>query len=187
MAKRFSNYVPPVGFYFSVSILGKGETPFPPADASFQEVSGISVSMQTEEIMEGGQNRFVHRVPGRTKYEDLVLKRGLIVRSSSLALWCKKEFSDNLTRPITPRTIKVSLLDANPNGAGPLMTWVFYNAYPIKWDVSSFDAQKSEIVVESITFAYNYFEKQDEAKAKGYPYEPPQYPPSLRKPRSTKK
>lgn len=172
MAKVFSNYIPPVGFYYSVTILGKGETPFPPADAGFQEVSGISVTMNTEEIKEGGQNRFTHRVPGRTKYEDLVLKRGLILRSSSLALWCAKVFKDNLTRPIEPRTIKVSLLDANTDGKGALMTWVFTNAYPIKWEVVGLDAKKSEIMVESITFAYQYFERQDEPAAKKYPHKP---------------
>lgn len=168
--KRLTGYIPPVGFYYAVTILGKGETPFPPADAGFQEVSGISVTMETEQIKEGGQNRFVHKVPGRTNYENLVLKRGLMVRSSSLADWCTKVFKDNLTRPITPRTIKVSLLDANTDGNDALMTWVFNNAYPIKWEISSLDASKSEIVVESITFAYNYFDKQVESGSKKYPH-----------------
>lgn len=172
MAKVFSGYIPPVGFYYAVEILGKGNSPFPPADASFQEVSGISVTTETEQIKEGGQNRYIHRVPGRTTYSDLVLKRGLIVRSSSLADWCTKIFKDNLTKQIEPKTIKVSLLDANASSRKPLMSWVFTNAYPIKWEIGALDAMKSEIVVETITFAYSYFDKQEESGASGYPHKP---------------
>lgn len=169
MSRTLTGYQPPVGFYYSVQILGKNETPFPPADAGFQEVSGISVTMETEQIKEGGQNRFTHKVPGRTNYENLVLKRGLLVRSSALADWCIKVLGGNLTKKIEPRTIKVSLLDANTDGNEAIMTWKFVNAYPIKWEVSSLDAGKSEIVVESITFAYNYFDREDAPAAKSYP------------------
>lgn len=169
MKRTLTGYIPPVGFYYEVSILGKGDSPFPPADAGFQEVSGISVTMETEQIQEGGQNRFTHKVPGRTNYDDLVLKRGLMVRSSALADWCTRIFKDNLTRRIEPKTIMVSLLDANTDSREPIMTWQFTNAYPIKWDISSLDATKSEIVIESITFAYQYFEKVEESAAKNYP------------------
>ena len=174
MSRVFTGYIPPVGFYYSVQILGKNDRPFPPADAGFQEVSGISATLETEQIKEGGQNRFVHQVPGRASYDNLVLKRGLMVRSSSLGEWCLSIFKQNLNKKIEPKTIKVSLLDANTDGKGAIMTWVFTNAYPIKWEVSSLDAQKSEIVVESITFVYSYFEKGDAPGAKGYPHKPPQ-------------
>lgn len=169
MNRTLTGYIPPVGFYYAVQILGKNETPFPPADAGFQEVSGISVKMETVQIQEGGQNRFAHQVPGRTNYENLVLKRGLMVRSSALADWCNSIFKNNLNQRIEPKTIKVSLLDANEDSRKPIMTWQFVNAYPIQWQLSPFDAQKSEIVVESITFAYSYFDKLDENAAKDYP------------------
>jgi len=174
MAWVFSEYTPPVGFYFSVEILREGGSPFPPVDASFQEVSGISVTLETEQIKEGGQNRFTHKVPGRSNYENLVLKRGLLVRTSDLAKWCVTTFRNNLAKKIEPKTIKVTLLDANTSGKGALMSWVFTNAYPVKWDISPLDAQKSEIVAESITFAYSYFERGEEPGAPEYPHIPPQ-------------
>ncbi|MEM9836875.1 MAG: phage tail protein [Bacteroidota bacterium] len=168
--RSFNNYVPPVGFIFEVSILGKGGSPGTPADSSFQEVSGISMKLETETIKEGGENRFVHKVPGRASYDDLVLKRGLVVRSSPLFTWCMNTITGGLNKKITPKTIKVSLLDANAkNNHDPLMTWVFENAYPIKWEVSSLDATKSEIVVESISFTYQYFHQEKAAGAKNYP------------------
>lgn len=169
-----SDYTPPVGFYFAVQVLNQNAKPYPPADAAFQEVSGISVSLATESINEGGQNQFAHKVPGRATYSDLVLKRGLLVRSSALAAWCDRTFRNDKEQKVEPSIIKVTLLDANSAGKGALVSWVFTNAYPIKWDISPFGSQKSEIVVESITFTYSYFEKKYEPAAKGYPYLPPQ-------------
>ena len=65
-----SIYVPPPVFAFRVDIDGAE------SDTSFQEVSGLEVQFETEDVVEGGQNRFVHRLPTRTKYSNLLLKRG---------------------------------------------------------------------------------------------------------------
>lgn len=159
MSNESKGYIPPIGFYYAVDFLGKNHHPFPPAAAAFQEVSGISTTLESEQIKEGGHNRFTHRVPGRANYSDLVLKRGLMVRASPLAEWCRSTLEQGLNQSISPKTIRVALLDANSEGNEAIMSWVFTNAYPIKWEISSIDAQKSEMVVESITFAYSYFEK----------------------------
>ena len=45
---------PALGLYYRIQF-GKD---IHGTDASFQEVSGLSVTMQTEEIAEGGENRF---------------------------------------------------------------------------------------------------------------------------------
>lgn len=144
-------FYPPVGFFFSVSIDGM------PGDSAFQEVTGLSVSVETQAVNEGGENRFVHQLPQRAKAERLVLKRGLSV-SSSLVTWCRKameEFS------FSPRTIHVFLLDpsntTSPNT--PLVAWHLVNAYPVKWSVSAFNAEESNLAVETIEIQYNYFTK----------------------------
>ena len=45
---------------------------------------------ETKEILEGGENRFKYKLPTQSKYQDLVLKRGLIPIKSKLATWVKK-------------------------------------------------------------------------------------------------
>ncbi|GAB2577818.1 phage tail protein [Spirosoma areae] len=145
------SFYPPVGFYFSVSIDGM------PDDSAFQEVTGLSVSVETQSVAEGGENRFVHQLPLRAKAERLVLKRGLTV-SSSLLTWCRRaveEFS------FSPRTIHVFLLDpSNATAPGtPLAAWHLVNAYPVKWSVSAFNAEENSLAVESIEIQYNYFTK----------------------------
>ena len=69
---------PPVGFHFRVEfgLDGAGDQ-----DSRFQEVGGLSAELGTEELQEGGENRFVHRLPTLPKYGNLVLKRGLLTDS----------------------------------------------------------------------------------------------------------
>lgn len=165
MAKSLPVYQPPVGFYYTVEILEDNRKTSTPMDTSFQEVSGITVTMGTETIAEGGVNRYVHKVPGRTTYEDLVLKRGLLTQGSHLAIWCQETLMGNLNEPIKPKTVVVSLLDASQRSqheskAKPIMIWRFTNAYPVKWEVSGFDAKVSQLMVESITLTYSYFNLQ---------------------------
>ncbi|MDG1432712.1 MAG: phage tail protein [Saprospiraceae bacterium] len=148
MSKGFS---PPVGFHFKVSFLNNS---FDEKDNAFQEVSGISMELETEEIREGGAQFSAHKVPKQTKFDDLVLKRGLITMSSSLALWCFDTLGTSSMMPIISKQITVQLLN---DKEVPKMTWSFHDAYPFKWEVSGFNAQESNIVVESISFKYNHF------------------------------
>ena len=48
-------------------------------DARFQEVTGLNMELGVETLDEGGINSYSHRLPGRGKFENLVLKRGLLL------------------------------------------------------------------------------------------------------------
>lgn len=146
--------MPPVGFYFQLHFGGKASSDG--KDAAFQEVSGLNTDLETKEIIEGGENRFSYHVPVRTKYNDLVLSRGFIPSGSDLASWISKTMRSGLTGEIETQDITLQLLDEN---AKPLSTWTFVKAYPVKWECSNLNAEKSALVIESITFKYLYFEQ----------------------------
>lgn len=139
---------PPIGFHFSVE--------FPKSisddinDQKFQSVSGLTVDVETEEITEGGENRFKHKVPVRTKYPSLVLKRGLLTNSKVIS-WVREAVEDYKFKP---GNIIVKLLNEEHQ---PLMTWNIVHAYPVKWSVNEFDAEKSQLVIETLELSYNYF------------------------------
>jgi len=77
------DYYPPWSFYYKVEfMLGGGAAPS--GDARFQTVSGLSVEYDYENFKEGGENRFEHKLPVRTKYADMVLKRGMVMGSAVL-------------------------------------------------------------------------------------------------------
>src|SRR4029079_8650692 len=47
------------------------------AQAIFTEVSGLQIETEVQEYAEGGNNGFVHRLPGRTRVGNITLKRGI--------------------------------------------------------------------------------------------------------------
>jgi phage tail-like protein len=55
---------------------------------------------------------------------------------------------------IAPKTIVVILMDKNPSNP-PVMTWMLYNAIPVKWEIDELDAKKSDIVIESIELVFS--------------------------------
>lgn len=140
------NQYPPVGFSFWVSF----EISDSPIDLAFQDVSGISMELQTEDILEGGENRFTQKLPLRANYTPLVLKRGLAL-DSKLTDWARDAI-ENFS--IKPATIIVALLNDKKE---PLIAYRFLNAYPLKWNISNFNAESSNIVIESLELYYQYF------------------------------
>jgi phage tail-like protein len=142
-----SNYYPPLGFHFKVEFADLG------GEYQFQSVSGLSMELETEQIAEGGENRFKHKLPVNTRYPNLILKRGLKV-DSALVSWCRDALENF---DIKPTDITISLLNEKHE---PLMTWNVVHAYPLKWSVSDFNAEQSQVAIETIELTYNYFNIQ---------------------------
>ena len=142
-----SVYYPPVGFHFKVEFLG-----LPPSDRDtrFTEVSGLSLEMGTEEVAEGGENRFVQKYPMRTKYPELVLKRGMLV-NSAVVEWVRRCIENY---QISPKNLDVMLLN---DVHQPLITWHVIGAYPTKWSISDLNATSNAVVTEALQLCYQYF------------------------------
>lgn len=138
-------YYPPVGFYFSVEFSGVSNK----NDSKFQEVSGISVSVETEPFKQGGSDN-TYDLPKKMKYTNLVLKRGMLM-GSQLTTWFRKA-TENLEFSLMD--IQVSLM--NREGQ-PLAVWSFVNCYPIKWSVDAFNSTKNEVALETMEISYEYF------------------------------
>lgn len=142
-----ASYYPPVGFHFKVEVLGLNPND---KDTRFTEVSGLSMEMATEEVAEGGQNRFLQKYPVRAKHPELVLKRGLLTDSDVID-WvrsCVEDFD------VQPRNVDIMLLNEEHE---PLLTWHLVNAYPTKWATSDLNATSSTVVVETLQLFYQYF------------------------------
>jgi len=135
-------------FHFKVIVAGiLGE------DTSFQEVRGIGSELDTEEVAEGGENRFVHRLPKIMKHPELELKRGNAKLNSPLVGWCRSVLESDFSSPLAPKTISVYLLDQD---GGPIRGWSFANAYPLKWEIDDFKSTKNEVVIETLVLSYTY-------------------------------
>lgn len=138
---------PYVGFHFLVEVEGIGDE----VDKRFQEVSGLNVSVNTEDYAEGGENHFVHKLPKGTSYDNLVLKRGVFKKSGKIANWCNRTIE---SLKIEPKNILVSLLNEDHQ---ILISWNVIHAYPVKWSFSGLNAESNDLLIENIEFTYKYF------------------------------
>lgn len=142
-----SEYQPPVGFHFRVEFDVDGAEE---SDMRFRDVGGLTMELEEETLNEGGENRFAHKLPGRGRYPDLVLKRGLLT-DSAVRDWCVDAIHNLVIRPAT---VWVTLLDAEHE---PLMTYTVNGAWPKKWVISEFSAESSSLVIETLELSYQYF------------------------------
>lgn len=153
MADPLAVYLPPA-FYFSVVFDGASKGP----DTAFQEISGIGPERETEELVEGGENRYVYRLPKAVKHPMLILKRAIADTGSPLVQWCRAVLEGDLSNPIQPRLLHVYLL--NPEGE-PLRSWSIVNAYPVHWEIDGFNSTKNTVAIETIKLSYLYSQRDD--------------------------
>ena len=118
---------------------------------SFQSVSGLSVTVETESYAEGGENRFVHEIPKGLKFSTLTLKRGLKSAPSSVANWCEDAYEQFVFKRLN---LIIVLLSENHI---PIKTWNVVGAYPIKYELGEFNAETQSILIETLELKYDYF------------------------------
>ena len=140
-------YYPPVAFHFRVRF---GSSSKDSPDCRFQDVGGLSVSLGVEEVKEGGENRFSHRLPNPARYGNLVLKRGLLL-DSEVKDWIEDAV---MNFSFEPKEVHIDLLN---EAHEPLASWTFTKVWPVKWQVSNFKSTGNEVVVETLELAYASF------------------------------
>ena len=114
--------------------------------AVFTEMSGLQVETVVTEYEEGGNNGFVHRLPGRTKVSNLTLKRG-IVASNEFLNW----YSEILQGKLKYRHVDVLVYDAEGK---ELAKWSFANAFPVKWIGPQLAADGKNAAIETLELAH---------------------------------
>jgi phage tail-like protein len=120
--------------------------------AGFSEVSGLSVEVETEDYEEGGVNDYVHKLPKRVKYQNIVLKQG-ITYSSQMWDWIQ----DVANGKIKAKNGQIVLMDIK---GIPMWYWTFENAYPVKWTGTDLKATSGEIFIETLELAHTGIKKE---------------------------
>jgi len=115
--------------------------------AVFTEVSGLQLEMEVMEYAEGGNNAFVHRLPGRTKVSNLTLKRGL-TGSNEFFKWYLEVAQGKITR----RHVSVIMYDVHGD---ELSRWEFIDAYPVKWIGPQLNAGGAAVAIETLELAHS--------------------------------
>jgi phage tail-like protein len=120
--------------------------------AAFSEVSGLEMSMEIEEHAVGGINDTMLKFPGRVKWNNLVMKRGLLAKrdpldKSDLWTWYESYLNGVGVR----KDGIIVLLDEQRR---PKVTWSFRRGLPIRWTGPSLNASQNQVAIESIEISH---------------------------------
>ncbi len=122
----------------------------------FRTVTGLQVTVGVEEIREGGQNGFVHKVPGRMTWPNLVFRRG-VTESDALFTWLGKSSGEGFagnSNSLQRSTGAVTAIDAT---GGRLRSWEFEDVFPVRWQGPDFDAGSNDPLEEELEVAHHGF------------------------------
>ena len=106
-----------------------------PNDCSFQEISGLNATVQTETVKEGGTNSSEIKLPTGISWDPIVCKRG-VMGSSALMNWVEGAMSF----VFVPMPGVINLKD---NSGRILISWMFTSMYPIGLKTSNLHALPS--------------------------------------------
>ena len=119
--------------------------------AAFHEVSGFDSTIDVVEHREGGENTTMRKLPGQTKYSNIVLKWG-ITGDLELYEWHRQAVLGNLQR----RNGSIVGLDRQGN---EIVRWNFFNAWPSKYDGPDYNAEGNDIAIETLELAHEKVER----------------------------
>lgn len=139
MTQQLPDALPSYRFYVEIDAIPQ---------AVFTEVNGLQVETEVMEYKEGGNNGFIHRLPGRTKVGNITLKRGM-TRSNEFFSWY---LGIAFGRKIIRRNLSIVMYDTVGK---EVMRWDFINAYPVKWTGPQFNAGGSASAVETVELAHD--------------------------------
>lgn len=120
------------------------------AVAGFSECSGLESEVAVIEYREGA-DFFATKLPGRPKYGDITLKRG-VTQSAELQNWHKNILNGVPDR----RNGVITLMDDERKD---VVRWKFFNAFPRKWEGPSLYASGNEVAIESLVLACDRIER----------------------------
>lgn len=111
----------------------------------FLGCSGVEAEYETYPYGEGGLNTFVHQLPGRMRYRNLVLSRG-VTSSKALLEWF------NQTKERSSRgAVTLKMLDGELRVQH---TWAFAAAWAVKYTGPDVNVETEGMAVERLEIAH---------------------------------
>ncbi len=139
--------LPTMGYKFTVIFLPGGAIPNP-LDMGFQKVDGLSSTVSTTPLKQGGLNTITYQLPTGMSTENLTLRRGIMLKPSPLR--AEFQVAMNAFR-FFPGNVIVSMLN---HKKVPIVNWLLRKTWPVKWEITGVDAAVNDVVVENLVLAY---------------------------------
>jgi phage tail-like protein len=120
--------------------------------AAFSECTLPTLQVETQDIKEGGQNAYTHKLPVRVNAGTIKLKHG-VMQNDELLKW----YMLVLAGKIKDATRDVQVILFNSDSKIQVATWTFNKAYPIRYGGPALKADTSVVAVEELELAHHGF------------------------------
>ena len=116
---------------------------------NWTKCEGLTVEWEVQEYREGGVNDYVHRLPGRRKFQNIKLTRPVDDASADVAKWISK-----VKGPTAGHTAQIAIVD----GEGiPIAVWDVFDIWPTRWTGPNMDVNGKDVAYETLELAHSGF------------------------------
>jgi len=139
---------PLVGFHFAVEVQNV-------ITGYFTECSGVGSETELIEskVVTPQGVEVTLKIPGRLKWEDVTLKRGI---TSNMDIWEWRKMVEDGDVENARKNGTITMLDQQLK---PIAEWHFFNGWPSKVTGPQPKADSTEIGVEELTIVHEYIER----------------------------
>ena len=123
--------------------------------ATFTKCAGLKTETEVFEYQEGGDNDATHKLIGPTKASHIVLTKGF-VSDPALFKW-RAEIHASGANAIKRRNGSIVALALD--GKTEVGRWNFTKAWPVRWEMTEFDAHSGEAACEILELAVHSLSK----------------------------
>lgn len=117
--------------------------------ARFTGCSGLAYTTEVVEYQDASSGTpVIRKRPGRTKYEDIVLKRGLSA-DKALTDWHQKVLDGAVERA----NGSIVIYDSTDSEVD---RWNFERGWPSKWSASDLSADTDDVMIEELTISHEF-------------------------------
>jgi phage tail-like protein len=122
-------------------------------NGAFQECTGLEIEQDVQEYLPGGDNARVVKQVGRAKYQNIVLKRGMLFSGGAVntELWKWIQDTVNNVRPVARYDGSIEVMDV---GETVVAVWTFKRGLPARIRGPTLNAQTGEIAIEELHIAH---------------------------------
>ena len=111
----------------------------------FTAISGMEMTFDAFEYQEGGNNGFVHRLPGAVRHPNVSLSRSLTT-DKTLFQWVQ-----DTQKAAKTCNLSITMFDS---GGEQLFKWVFSDAFPIRWSGPHIEANGAYVAIETVEITH---------------------------------
>ena len=118
---------------------------------TFTSCEGLGMEVSVEQREEGGNNYFVHQLPGRLSYPNIKFTRPLSKHSETVARWFI-----NIANGTGIKRTNGQIVALSPEGM-VIAQWGLMGIIPVRWIGPGFRSGSDQAAIETVEIAHQGF------------------------------